>query len=80
MMNHLDMLMHRQVIVCTKLVLYTYRQSIKYIQCIKLLIHNIEDEGVPATDTDHTEECPPPKATVIIILISMYSGLEFSLK
>ena len=33
--------------------------SDKYIQCIKLLMYNIKGEGLPATDTDPNEECPP---------------------
>ena len=49
----------QQVIVYAMLVMYTRKHSVKYIQRVKLLIYNIKGEGLPATDTDHNEECPP---------------------
>ena len=39
--------------------IYKDLHSDKYIQCIKLLMYNIKGEGLPATDTDPNEECPP---------------------
>ena len=41
------------------LVLYTQKHSVKYMQSLKLLIHNIKGDGLPNTDTDHNEESPP---------------------
>ena len=41
----------QQITMYTKLVLYTHKQSVKYVQCINRVIHTIKGEALPATHT-----------------------------
>ena len=68
----------QQLIVYAKLMLYTHKHSVTYIQCIKLLIHNIKGKGLRVTDTGYNETCDPC-ARALVFPFKLTAGRPFKI-